>query len=245
MESNETQAPETQAPAAADTVETQDTSKAGDSQVSVPEVAEESKDETAVKTEDTTQEKLYAGKYKTPEDMEKAYTELQSKFGKETSEKAELTRALSEAFATPAPQVAETEADPYAEPTADPRIDVLERKTAVATFAMAHPDADGVAMKDILASDPLVAQITGNEAKLEYAYLKARAVSQPKAVAEAAKEAKAQTVQKIAEKEIAQVESAKKAEPANESKLEKVLTGSHSEIQEATRALIREQLVNL
>lgn len=43
------------------------------------------------------EEKLYAGKFKSPEDMEKSYQELQSKFTKTAQEKAELERlALSQ-----------------------------------------------------------------------------------------------------------------------------------------------------
>lgn len=244
MESNETQAPETQAPAAADTAEIQDQSEAGDSQVSVPEVSEEAQAETEVKAEDTTQEKLLAGKYKTVEDLEKSYKELESKYGKEASEKAELTRALTEQLTSPAPAV--TEDNYYEEPAAAPD-DSVKRDLAVMKFIMAHGNADATAMKDILATDPLVSQIQGYEAKLEYAHLKAQAAGQSKAVAQAAKEAKVQTVQKIAEKEIAQVESARKAEPADESgELHDKLTyGTEDERKAARQALIRRNLINL
>lgn len=249
MSPNDTPAPEATTPEASDTVETQETSQAEDSQVSVPEVSEEAKAETEVKAEDTTEEKLLAGKYKSVEDLEKSYKELESKYGKEASEKAELSRALNEAFATPAQtQVqAETETNDYEEPiSADPESDKLKRDVAVMKFIVSHSDADAAAMKEVLATDPIVAQIPGYEARLEHAYLKAKAVSQPKAVAEAQKQAQAQTVAKIAEKEIAQVESAKKAEPVEEeSLLEKASLGKPDEAKQARLDLIRKNLINL
>lgn len=248
MSQDDTPAPEATAPEASDTAETQEESQAEDSQVSVPEVSEEAKAETEVKAEDTTEEKLLAGKYKSVEDLEKSYKELESKYGKEASEKAELSRALNEAFATPAQtQAADTGTDDYEEPTsADPEAEKLKRDVAVMKFIVSHSDADPATMKEILATDPLVAQIPGYEARLEHAYYKAKAVSQPKAVAEAQKEAQAQTVAKIAEKEIAQVESAKKAEPVEEeSLLEKASLGKPDEAKEARIALLKKYHSNL
>ncbi len=47
--------------------------------------------------------KLYAGKFKTPEDIEKAYQELESKFTRTSQEKADLERRSTAAAAAPPP----------------------------------------------------------------------------------------------------------------------------------------------
>lgn len=78
----------------------------------VPEVApqtDENQSEQVASTEEANspevasdqEEKLYAGKFKSPEDMEKSYTELQSKFTKTAQEKAEIERFLQNSQQAP------------------------------------------------------------------------------------------------------------------------------------------------
>ena len=57
----------------------------------------DSEETAAEATEETEEEKLYAGKYKTTEDLERAYTELQSKLGAQGDELGKL-RQLEEQF---------------------------------------------------------------------------------------------------------------------------------------------------
>lgn len=174
---------------------------------------------TEVSAEDTAQEQLLAGKYKSPEDLEKAYKELESRFGRETSEKAELTKTLNDIFASDTVAVpTQPDADDYEEPELDPvrqEVDELKRKSAVQTFILSHSDADAASMQKVLTEDPLVKQITGHEAKLEYAYLKSQGLRQSQAIAQAEKKGAERTQVKMAEKEVAQVESAQKAAPAD------------------------------
>lgn len=234
------------APAQADTADTQASEADVQTNNDAPEASQEVK-ETATEATDTAEEKLYAGKYKNVDDLEKSYKELESKYGKEASEKAELTRILNEAFV--APETTDTANEDYVEttPQVNPEIEQLKRDNAVVKFIMGHQDADGEAMKQILADDPLVKQISGHDAKLEYAYLRSQNMSQPKAIAEAKKTAQAETQAKTAEKQAAQVESARKAEPPEEeSDLEKATGNYNQETRDAARLrVIRKNLVNL
>lgn len=223
---DDTQATDADVPAQADTTE-QQPSEANEQQQQVTPEATQGTEETQevstaeVKAEDTVEETLLAGKYKSPEDLERAYKELESKFGKETSEKAELSRILNETFLAPEVTLeATTDTDEYGgydEPNpVIQEVEELKRKSAVQTFILSHSDADPQSMQQVLTTDPLVQQITGHEAKLEYAYLKSQGMTQQKAIADAEKKGAERTQVKMAEKTVAQVESAKKSAPVND-----------------------------
>lgn len=240
MDPNDTQATGTDAPAPADTADNQ-TSEAGEVKNEAPEATQDQAQgaESEVTAEDTAGEKLYAGKYKTVEDMENAYNNLQSKFGQTTSEKAELSRILNESMATPAP--ADTGDDFTEEPTGSQE----SPKLAVLEFIVTHPDADATAMQQVLTQDPLVKQISGHEAKLEYALLRSQSMSRSKAIAEAEKRASDATTAKIAEKQTAQVETATKSAPVDE-KAElntRMSSGSQEQRDAARREYIKKYLV--
>jgi hypothetical protein len=248
--SDETQTAGTQdAPVETDTAPAQ-TSEASETNTNeAPEATQavEEKQTDEVKATDTAEDKLYAGKYKTPEEMEKAYKELESKFGATTSEKAELTRILNEAFTTPEPTPAQddslVETDPLAE-----KVDRLDRQTAVQNFIFAHPDANPSAMNEVLTKDPVIGQIPGHDAKLEYAYFKSQNMTSQKAIAEAKKSSANEATAKIVEKQAAQVESAKKADSTDESsELRERATGNYDQAtrDKARLELIRKNLVNL
>lgn len=171
--------------------------------------------EATVNAEDTVAEsKLYAGKYKSVEDLEKSYTELQSKFTSTASEKAELSKILADAFASePEPVVtAQPDYDEYQEETSKPD-NAVTRDISVLKFVMSNPDADGAAMNEVLKNDPFVAQINGYEAKLRYAHAISQSTAKPKAVEEAKRQTQIETQAKFAEKQAAQVESASKQSP--------------------------------
>jgi len=178
-----------------------------------PEAAEAQ--EAPVNAEETVEEKLYAGKYKSPEDLEKSYIELQSKFSSTTQQKAELSRILADAFAEPAaPQVQTPAYDDYEEDSpAQKPDDVYGRKIAVMEFSMSHPDADGAAILEVLKNDPATRNMPDYETKLKYAYAISQNTARPKAVEEAAKQSQTQAQVKYAEKQAAQVESASKQSP--------------------------------
>lgn len=213
---------QSEAPAVADTAPVP-TSEADLQANDTPEAAEVQ--ETTVNAEDTVEEKLYAGKYKTAEDMEKAYQELNAKFTTTTQQKAELSRILADAFAEPAPApAAAQDYDEYVDdtPTANPVNDVVSRKVAIMEFAMSHPDADGAAMLEVINNDPATRNMPDYETKLKYAYALSQITAQPKVVEEATRQAQAQTQVKIAEKQAAQVESAsRQAPPTQEEPLTK------------------------
>lgn len=176
--------------------------------------------------------------------MEKAYKELESKFGQTTSEKAELSRILNESFATPA--TADTGDDFTDEPNpVNQEIDSLKRVTAVQSFIMSHPDANPTGMQKVLAEDPLVKQISGHDAKLEYAFLRSQSMSQPKAIAEAEKKAAQAAVIKTAEKQTAQVESSTKSAPTDEKAdlKTRMSSGSQEQRDAARREYIKKYLV--
>lgn len=204
---------------------------------------------TEVNAEDTAETKLYAGKYKTVEDMEKAYQELNSKFTNTTQEKAELSRILNEAFVTPTTDEAETATEQFVE--SDPlatEVSNLKRMTAVQTFIISHPEADPAVMQKVLTEDPLVKQINGHEAKLEYAFIKSKSMGTDKAIETARKEAQVQTQVKVVEKQAAQVESASRTEKVDENtELHTKATGNYSykEREAARIALLKKQLTNI
>lgn len=184
-----------------------------------PEAPQTNGEESAVKAEETVEEKLYAGKYKTAEDLEKAYLSAQSEASRISQEKADLTKILASGFMDePAPQ-AQAQADDYSDydddstPQSNPATLAMERRFAVMEFAMSNPDADGAAIMDVIKNDPFVAQLPSYEAKLKYAHALSQNTARPKAVAEAKKQAQAETQAKIAEKQAAQVESATKQSP--------------------------------
>lgn len=233
-----------------DTADTQTSEATVQTNNEAPEESQaaEGKQAEDVKTEDTAEEKLYAGKYKTPDEMEKAYKELESKFGQTTSEKAELTRILNEAFNEPEPGQAEVQGDDYVEPTSSTADDGVKRDLAVMKFIMAHGDADATSMKDVLNNDPYVSQIASHEAKLEYAYLRSQNMSQSKAIAEAKKAAASETQAKVVEKQAAQVESGRKAEENDEdSNTYGRATGNYSQEDrdQARKEWVKKNLVNL
>jgi hypothetical protein len=217
------------APVITDTAATP-TSEADVQVIETPQAAEAQ--EATVNATDTVDEKLYAGKYKSIEDLEKSYTELQSKYGQTTSEKAELSRILADAFAAePTVQQPAPTYDEYDEPApTNNSNDVVTRDLSVLKFVVSNPDADGAAMMEVLKSDPLVANINGYDAKLKYAYAISQNTSKPKAVAEAVAQAQVQTQAKFVEKQAAQVESASKQSPPTE---EEPLT--RAQIQSALR----------
>jgi hypothetical protein len=197
------------------------TSEASEVQIDAPEATQEqavAQETTAPETnaEDTAEAKLYAGKYKSVEEMESAYQELNSKFTNTAQEKAELTRILDQAFAAPANEPVVDTGYGYEEPLVNPEIEGLKRDNSVFKFITTHEDADASAMEQVLKSDPVISQIAGYDAKLEYAYLKSKTIAQPKAIAEAQRVAVEQTQAKTAEKQVAQVESARKAAPASD-----------------------------
>ena len=249
----DTQATDVDAPdTTADTAITQPSEASDQIENKAPEATLETEAEeaqpTEVKAEDTVEEKLLAGKYKTVDDLEKAYKSAEAKLHTEASEKAELARILNESFATPEP-VSDTDAYESDEPNlVNQEIEGLKRVTAVQSFIMSHQDADADSMKEVLASDPLVKQISGHEAKLEYAYLRSKNTAQPKAIEEAQKQATQATQAKIVEKQTAQVESAQSSEQIDEnSELYEKATGNYSQEDrdQARRELIRKNLVNL
>lgn len=189
--------------------------------------------EATVNATDTVEEKLYAGKYKSIEDLESAYKNAESKLGSVTSQKAELSRILADAFSEPAApvQAATPSYDEYdEEPTSNSGNEVVNRKIAVMEFAMAYPDADGKAMLDVINNDPAAKRIGDYDAKLKYAYAMSQVTAKPKAVEEAVRQAQVQTQVKIAEKQAAQVESASRQAPPTQ---EEPLT------QEQIRAALR------
>lgn len=212
MSVDDTPAPQVQDPVVTDTSQPTEVSETSTQTNEAPEAtpAQEEK-QPEIKAEDTAEGKLYAGKYKTVEDMERAYQELNSKFTNTSQEKAELSRILNDAFMTPEPQpqVAPQEEFYQEESNVNPEIEELKRKSAVQSFIIAHPDAEPETMQQILSDDPLIKQIQGHEAKLEYAYLRSQNMSKAKAIAEARETATQTTQAKVIEKQSAQVESAR------------------------------------
>lgn len=211
-----------------------------------PEATQPNEETAEVKAEDKAEEKLIAGKFKSVEDLEKSYQELESRFSRETSDKAELAKLLQDTFVQP--QEPTQKVDEYMEEP-DPvnqKIEKLERDGAVSKFVFAHPDADGGAVNEILSTDPMVNNINGYEAKLEYAYLKSKNMSSPKAIEEATKKATTQAQVKIAEKQTAQVESASKQVATQDERSElraRMTTGPLAGREAARREYIRKYMV--
>ncbi len=239
-------------PVATDNSPQVDTSEASTQIVEAPEATQgtveaEETPTTEIEAKDKAK-KLLAGTFKDVSELEKGYQELRNKFTQTTSEKAELSRILNEAFVDPTPQ-APVQDDTYEEP--DPinqEIDNLKRVTAVQSFVMNHQDADPANMQKILSEDPLVRQISGHEAKLEYAYLRSQNMAQQKAIVEAQKSGAQAATAKIAEKQVAQVEAASKtSEQDDGSDLLDRATGNHPrEVRDKARLeIIRKNLVNL
>lgn len=218
-------APADEAQSQADTATSQD--NLADVQVTneTPEATQgEGEKNQEVNAEDTApEERLYAGKYKSAEEMERAYTELQSKATKDAQEKAELARILNESFAAPEEsqvQTADDYADDYQQP--DPvaqKIATLERNQVASNFIFSHPDAVELSdtLGEVLKSDPTAQAIPDYNARLEYAYLKSKSLVSAKTIENAKKEATNQTIAKQAEKQAAQVETVRKqSEPVND-----------------------------
>jgi hypothetical protein len=244
MSETDTQAAPAQDPA-------QDTSAGQGAQGEASELTQEAPEasqgeQTDVKAEDTAEAKLLAGKYKTVEELEKAYSELHSEYGRTTSEKAELQRILNEAFTPPADN-ADTGYDDEQEVSTPAGDDKTQRDVSVLKFTIAHPDADGTLMNEVLAKDPNVKYIKGYEAKLEYAYAQSQVQKMKNLMAEAKKQGAAEAQAKTAEKEAAQVETGKRTEPVDEQAelLDKAKNGTPEERKAARLALIRKNLVNL
>lgn len=207
-----------------------------------PEAAPESK-ESDVNATDTAEEKLYAGKYKSVEDLEKAYKNAESKLGQTSSERAELTRELQGTLNEESAQSPILDANGYVDPVAE-KLERLERNDAVSRFIFAHPDADGNAVKEILTTDPIIQQIQGYDARLEYAFLKSQNMSSKKAIEEAKKTAATQTQAKIVEKQTAQVETSRKAETTDEkSELKSRMYQGGEDGAQARRDYIRKYLI--
>lgn len=208
MEPTETPAPQPDEPVATATSSGSDVSEASTQTGDAPEASQETK-EPDVKAEETAETKLYAGKYKTVEELEKAYSSASSEASRISQEKAELSKVLNEVLITPetTPQTySETDDEPVDKPDTS-ETDQLKRDTAILKFMVAHGDADGVAMREILASDPYISQISGYDAKLEYAHLRSQAMSQNKAIKEAEKKSAENAQVKLVEKQAAQVEA--------------------------------------
>ena len=171
---------------------------------------------TDINAEDTVQDKLFAGKYKTPEDLEKAYAELNSKFTSTSQEKAELSKLLTDAFSTDTTQGTQTQDEDYDDApkqTQGPSKNDVD--ISVMKFLFTHEGADGKAINDVLNNDPLVQSIGSVDAKLEYAYLRSQNMSQSKAIETARKEAAQAAQTKTIEKQAAQVEAPAKSEPTD------------------------------
>lgn len=177
-----------------------------------------------VSATDTVEDKLFAGKYKSAEDLEKAYNELNSKFTSTSQEKAELSKILSEAFASDYPQGGATtqpqggyeDFDDDVQPQSQPQEDGTKRDLAIMKFMFMHDDANPSDLGEILKTDPIVQNINGYDAKLEYAYLRSQNMSQSKAIAKAKEEAAQKAQSKVIEKQAAQVEPVAKSEPVDE-----------------------------
>lgn len=206
-------------PSAEDTVNTQ-TSEANLQEVQAPDVAQTLEENASeLIQEDTASEKLYAGKYKSPEDMEKAYNELQSKYTSTSQEKAELSRILTGAFvppqttnATPQMNVA-NEYTEYEQPDQrDVELQQLKTQSAIQSFILTHDNVDVGSLDEVLRTDPLVKDIPSASARLEYAYLRSQNMTKSQAIAEAEQQAVRQTQVKVVEKQAAQVEQVQRSQ---------------------------------
>ncbi len=244
----DTQTTGTDAPAdqtqAADTVDTQ-ASEASTQVDDTPEVTQgEGEQSQEVNTEDTVEEKLFAGKYKSIEELESAYKSAESKLGTVNSRNADLTKLLNDAFTAPEPTGEDTDSfeDTSEASSGD---DSIKRDMSVMKFVMGHPDASGAAMAEVLANDPFIGNINSYEAKLEYAYAKSQSMTTKEAVAQAEKRTAQQTQTKIVEKQAAQVEGASRTEKLDEKDelRKKFTTGSPDERKQARIDYFRKYMV--
>lgn len=250
MSETDNQALQVDEPAATDNSAPVDQSEASTQTDEAPEATQVKEETPELNATDKAEESLLLGKFKTPEELATAYQQLESKSTKDAMEKAELSRILNEAFVPPeaTPQATQTDADDFAdEPNPlNQEIEALKRQTAVQGFIMNHQDADAASMQQVLSSDPLVKQISGHEAKLEYAYLKSQGMTQQKAIAEAEKKGAEQAHAKVAEKQTAQVETATKTAEQTDEKAElqeRMSTGPLEQREKARREYIRKYLV--
>lgn len=226
MSDTKTPAPPADEPASADTTPAEtsqpvDESKAGTQTNEAPEATQDNAQAQEAqapetKAEETAEERLYAGKYKTVEDLEGAYKNASSEASRISQERAELAKILNDAFIQPEspaqPQVGQEEYQDENQP--DPQQDLTNRKLATMEFLYTHGDANGEDMNKVLREDPHIQQISDYSAKLEYAYLKSKNMSSSKAIEEAQRKGAEQAQAKTAEKQAAQVETAKqKAQP--------------------------------
>lgn len=215
MSENDNSAPMADEPVATDNSQALDTSVADSQNNETPEAtpAVEGKETAEIKATENVKEELLLGKFKSAEDLAKAYTELESQYGRTNSEKVELSRILNEAFETPAPQMQQPQDYEYSQEEPNSKEDARDRDIALLKFSIAHQNANGDAMVKVLRDDPFIKNITSYDAKLEYAYLKSQNMTQPKAIEEARKKTAEQTQAKIAEKQSAQVEAARTQAP--------------------------------
>lgn len=189
-----------------------------------PEAAQDNGEKSQeLNAEDTVTEQLFAGKFKTQEELEKGYKELESKFGQTSQEKAELSKFINDAFATQDAQTSgnnnvNDDFDDYGTTrSVQPSPEDIKRDIDMATmkFLLTHESVDGKALNEVLKNDPIVSDINGFDNKLEYAYLRTQSMTQSKAIEEASKKASQDTQTKIIEKQAAQVEAPTKSEPSN------------------------------
>lgn len=259
MNPSDTQTPAEENPQTEDTSQKQEQSEAsGLAEQEAPEANqnEEEKD-SGEKAEDTAEERLLAGKYKTTEDLEAAYKQLESKFGHKSNQVAELNSALTESLEQSQEAEVQTETESEEHQSTQPKVqpsaseDNRDRDIAVMKFVMTRGNEvspeQTQEINKVLQSDPIVSQISTTEGKLEYAYQKSRNATNQQAMQKAQEEAQKETKAKMAEKEAAQVESGKKAEQPDgkEQLLSQAREGGPEEAKKARERLIREQLTNL
>ncbi len=105
------------------------------------QVASTKKEAQAPETaKETAEEKLYAGKYKSVEEMEKAHEELQSKFTKTAQEKAELERLSGQVPEEGYPPTEPSELDPAVVPALDNWYQDRREREKAAEFARKHTE---------------------------------------------------------------------------------------------------------
>lgn len=242
MSETDTQALQPVDPAAAATSTQEDTSMASEhNQADVPEAASSTEETSVNATATATSEEngFLGGKYKTAQEFEEAYKELKNTYDRSAQEKAELSKILNEAFASDnATSDSQTEDDIYSTDTSAKPVDSgVNTKVAIMEFMMIHSDADGAALNEILKNDPMVAHISTPEAKLQYAYLQSQVQSKDKALASAKQEGVKTAQAKIVEKQVAQVETAQKAQAIDEkTELRNTYTSGNPDERAAARA---------
>lgn len=223
MSDTDTHAPQDQGPAPAATpAAPEDTSAAREQDQAVTPtdpVVETTTPVTPEVTVASEEDGFLGGKYKSKEDFENAYKNLQTTRQRELQEAAELRSVLQAAFATD-----DDTTDPatagYAGYDDDKADSVVANRLVNMEFAMAHPDADGKAILDVMKNDPVAKQIQSYEARLRYAYLASKEKAAPQQVAEAQRQAAADAKAKVVEKQAAQVEPAtKQSAPTQEEPL--------------------------